>query len=175
MRVLKQISLLSFTCIALALFLLACSNDANVMQVNRNGDVSNSDSYSFNREEFERNRELWRSKNITNYEMVMEARNSTNIANRVEIKVEDGKAKSVVKTDSSNRGTAEQYKSYDTVEKVFEIVERESKFKHDVLTVIYDPTLGYPKGVISDRSREIADEEFSISILNLKPKYKDFL
>ncbi len=145
------------------------------MKVSTNGDVSNSNSHVFDREEFERNRQLWRSKNVTNYEMVMEARNSTNIANRVEIKVEDGKAKAVVKTDSSYRGTAEQYKPYDTLEKVFEIVERESKIKHDVLTVTYDPTLGYPKGVISDRSIEIEDNEFTISILNLKPKYKDFL
>ena len=99
--------------------------------------------------------------------MFLEVMNSTNIAKRVEIKVENGIAKSVVKVDSSDSGSVEQYAPYNTIEKIFNIVDRESNVQHDVFTVKYDGTLGYPKNISSDLRRDWADDEWSLNVVSL--------
>jgi hypothetical protein len=98
----------------------------------------------------------------------MEVWSQTNKAKQVQIDVAVGSARSITKVDPSDNGRADLYKPYDTVDKVFGIVDTESQVKYDVLRVRYDPIMGYPKSVLSDRSLTVGDDEFGIKILSLE-------
>lgn len=175
MNALKQIFFLGLTLIGFAALLISCSVDqqkvnsvSDVKPKEANSNSANSNVNDFVAAEFIKNKDLWNRQNISSYEMVVEAQNSSNTAKQVTIKVENRRAKSIVKNDAADKESSESYKPFDTVEKIFEIVERESKTRHDVLKVNYDSNLGYPLQVISDENLKTADEEFSIRILSLK-------
>ncbi len=76
MRVLKHICFLIIVLIIFTI-LLSCSNTRQEtnsdLSVNQNTRISNSNTNQFNVAEFERNRELWTSKNIQNYKMIVGA------------------------------------------------------------------------------------------------------
>lgn len=172
MNALKQIFFLGLTLTGFTVLLISCSTDQQ--KVNSISDVKPKETNTasqvndFTAAEFMKNKDLWNRQNIGSYEMVVEAQNSSNTARQVTIKVENRRAKSIVKNDADDKGSSESYKPFDTVEKIFEIVERESKTHHNVLKVNYDSNLGYPLQVISDENLKTADEEFSIRILSLK-------
>jgi Family of unknown function (DUF6174) len=171
MKVLTNTWLLILGLIVFTFLLVSC--EADEKKANSNLTVKQepmNSNNNFNAAEFVKNKDLWNRQNIANYEMVVEARNSSNIAKQVMIKVENHQAKSIIKSDPADNGSDEQYKPFDTVEKIFKIIERESKTNHDVFTVNYDSTFGYPSQVISDRTLNMADEEFSIKLLRLNTK-----
>jgi Family of unknown function (DUF6174) len=172
MNALKQIFFLGLILIGFTALLISCSADQqkvdSILDVKPKETNANSTVNDFTATEFIKNKDLWNRQNISSYEMVVEAQNSSNIARQVTIKVENRRAKSIVKNDAADKGSSESYKRFDTVEKIFEIVERESKMRHDVFKVNYDSNLGYPLQVISDENLKTADEEFSIRILSLK-------
>ncbi len=137
MRVLKRICLL-ITALVIFTILLCCSKEtqsANSNSVtsqnvtNQNAANSNSNVHRFDTAEFKRNKNLWNSKNIENYKMVVEAQSSANLSNQVLIEVENRKAKSIKNTSETDEGSPEPYKICDTVEKIFGIIERAEKAK----------------------------------------------
>lgn len=176
MRVLKQICLLIIVLVVFTV-LLCCSKEtrsANSNLVitrnvtNQNAANSNSNVHRFDAAEFERNKNLWNSKNIENYKMIVEARSQANLSNQVLVEVENRKAKSIKNTSETDKGSPAPYKYYDTVEKIFKIIEGEAKAKAKTLNVDYDKTLGYPLLVIIDERKGIADDEMSVEIKNLE-------
>lgn len=58
----------------------------------------------------------------------------------------------------------EAYAAFDTVEKLFGLIERAINSRAERLDVTYHPTLGYPANFYIDQSRQIADEEIGASV-----------
>lgn len=176
MRSVKNILGLLGLLVAMTMFVLSCTAKReistnefakNIIATNSN---TASNSTTFDASEFARMKALWASKNLSNYQMVVEARSMSNMAKQVSIDVHDGKPMSIIKTDRTDKGVAEIYALYGTVETIFNIVEQESLKKHDIFSVIYDPSLGYPSNVICDTSSNVADDEFSIKVVSLTAK-----
>ena len=99
--------------------------------------------------------------------MVVEVHEFKNIAKSVSIEVRDGKAISITKLEASDTGIAELYKPYETIGKIFDVIEKESRSNNEVLAVSYDPLLGYPRTVDVDLSKKVADDQLTIRVLSL--------
>ena len=169
MRIIKHICFLTFGLVIFAT-LLSCSGKAKLssdLAMNQNTKISNSNTNQFDVAEFERNRELWTSKNIQNYKMIIGASGfMMNFPEEVLIEVRNRQAKSMVsKTD--NKGV-DLYKNYNTVEKIFDFIEREHSRKADKLHVKFDDTLGYPTAVNLDERVGMSDDELSLKIVSLE-------
>jgi hypothetical protein len=63
---------------------------------------------------------------------------------------------------------SEFYQEYNTIEKVFDFLERATN-EADEVTVEYDPTYGYPTEISVDWVKEAVDEEVYLTLSNLEP------
>ncbi len=150
--------------------LLSCSNakqNLNDLTGSQNTRISNANTNEFNIAEFERNRELWTSKNIQNYKMIVGASGFlTNFPEKVLIEVRNRQAKSVKSLSETGRNYTEAYKNYDTVEKIFDFAK--SGKKADKLRAMFDENLGYPNQVVFDGRFDVSDDELQLQIISLE-------
>jgi Family of unknown function (DUF6174) len=63
---------------------------------------------------------------------------------------------------------SEFYQDYNTIEKVFNYVERASN-EADETTIEYDPTYGFPTDISVDWIKEAIDDEFYLTLSNFEP------
>lgn len=127
--------------------------------------ISNSNTNQFDVAEFERNRELWTSKNIQNYKMIVSAEGFLTNFPEVSIEVRNRQAKSI-KSLSKGNNYVKEYNNYDTVEKIFDFIESgKGAYK---LNAMFDEKLGYPKDVIYDGRLDVADDELQLQIKSLE-------
>jgi hypothetical protein len=63
---------------------------------------------------------------------------------------------------------SEFYQEYNTIEKVFDFLERATN-EADEVTVEYDPTYGFPSDITVDWVKEATDEEVYLTLSNLEP------
>jgi Family of unknown function (DUF6174) len=166
----KNILILSAFLAAAAMLVLSCSTNREQSGALATNSNIASNSNEPDATELDRMKALWESRQIFNYRMIVQARISSNSARSVAIEVRDGKSISISKLESTDKGSVEPYKQYDTVGKIFDVIERTSKSKHDVLTVSYSTMHGYPTEVKADIDRQSADDEFSIMIVGLFSK-----
>jgi len=170
MNNLKKVCLLISVLFIFAFYLVACSTsaqNANDLTATQNTKIPNSNSNQFNVAEFERNRELWTSKNIQNYKMIVDASGFlTNFPEQVLIEVRNRQAKSIKSLSKTGRNYVEAYKNYDTVEKIFDFVE--SSKKADKLIVKFNENLGYPTGITRDGRINVSDDELQLKIYSLE-------
>lgn len=172
MKILKHICFLIIISVIFAGFLLACSSER---QENSNSaaagktSISNSNTNEFDVAGFERNRELWTSKNIQNYKMIVEAEGFiANFPEQVSIEVQNSRAKSIKSLSKTGRNFVELYKPYDTVEKIFDFIKQEHSKKADKLDVRFNETLGYPVEIILDERTKMSDDELRLKVINLE-------
>lgn len=172
MRIIKHICFLIIVLVVFTI-LLSCSNERQEINsnlaTNQNTRISNSNTNQFDVAEFERNRELWTSRNIENYKMIVGAQGFLmNFPEQVLVEVQNRQAKSIKSLSGRNNNATQTYKEYDTIEKLFNLVEREKKKNAEKLYVKYDETLGYPAQIIIDERSDWADDELSITVKNLE-------
>jgi len=119
--------------------------------------------------ELERNRNLWRERNIINYKMVIKlsVTGLYNPISPVEILVENGKAISIKTFEKPARNPAvESYERFgnNTVETMFEKIESAEMRNADKLEVKYDAKFGYPKEISIDSSFAVIDDESYVKV-----------
>jgi len=90
----------------------------------------------------------------------------TNFPEEVLIEVRNRQAKSVKSLSKSGRNHVEAYKNFDTVEKIFDFVEKRKKA--DKLNVLFDENFGYPNGIIYDGRADVSDDELQLQIKSLE-------
>jgi len=161
MRILKNTCFLIIILIIFTI-LLSCSNKKTESSFNL---ATN----QFDIVEFKRNRELWTSKNIQNYKMLVGARGWMRyFPNQALIEVQNHRAISIKSLSETNEENTVSYQNLDTIEKIFEIIERASERKAERLNVEYDKTLGYPLQVTIDERFDTGDDEISVTIKSLE-------
>jgi hypothetical protein len=86
------------------------------------------------------------------------------------IEVQDGKIISIETVDGSPivEGTREIFEKAGTVENLFAVIEEAQATGADELTVVYDPTYGFPSQISIDQSKSMADEEISYIVENFQ-------
>jgi hypothetical protein len=124
------ISLLFSSC-----HLLQQTNSNNTLLENKN-----------NNYDFERSRRLWFEKGITNYNMVVRIvqEGVRSPASPVLIEVRNGKAISIKPISKSDQREIDDYNRFDTIEKMFDEIQAESKKEETTIRVLYNEEFGYP-------------------------------
>ncbi len=117
------------------------------------------------------NRRLWNNQNISNYRYtfsngcfcIPEARGP------VIIEVRNGKIKSITSVATGQPvQNPEYFQKYNTIPKLFNVIQDAINRKAYSLDVAYNPRLGYPTQINIDYNSQIADEEIYLTIENFE-------
>ncbi|BAY65230.1 hypothetical protein NIES22_53330 [Calothrix brevissima NIES-22] len=115
------------------------------------------------------NRQLWKKQNIRNYRYTFSRSCFCAPKASGPISVTVRKGRSISLTDATGKPVErELFQQYDTVPKLFNIIEDAIAKKASNLTVQYDPKLGYPTQINIDYNSQIADEEIYLTVENLQ-------
>ena len=120
--------------------------------------------------EFDHNVALWRAKRPANYEMTVAATTSAIMATSVVISVQGETAISMRRADPKDIDRTDRYKSYDTVEKLFDLVRSNLKTGPERFSVTYDAELGYPNSIKADPLPNAVDDEYTIRVISLQAR-----
>ncbi|MDQ3523228.1 MAG: DUF6174 domain-containing protein [Gemmatimonadota bacterium] len=118
----------------------------------------------------ERNRRLWSAAKVDDYRMTVKVQGAMFYAAAV-VEVRDGVPVSVTPSAPTSlpaTHSATAFQALDTVEELFEAVQRAIKQKPARLEVKYDPELGVPVSLYVDVSTTIADEEHGFAVENFQ-------
>lgn len=116
------------------------------------------------------NRRLWRQQKISNYRYTLtrscfctaEARGP------VVVEVRNGVTTAVTSVATGQPVDRELFKQYDTVTKLFNVIQDAINRKASSLTVQYDAKFGYPTQINVDYNSQIADEELYLTVENFQ-------
>ncbi len=125
----------------------------------------------FGKNSLDKNRSLWSESKIPNYRMTMEIRKTGHAtpSGFALVEVRDGKAVSASPAPGLQNGCwNDNCAKYDTVEKIFAIIENALKQNPDELITEYDAKYGYPKHLRMDIARTTFDDELMIKIRQLE-------
>lgn len=113
-----------------------------------------------------RSRDLWASRSVDDYRYTLQVSCfcTEQQTRPVVIEVRNGVRSSVTYAGTDVPADPALFTSYDSVEKIFALLEREINRPADRLTVVYDPAYGYPTDVSIDPSQQIADEELGLTV-----------
>ncbi len=121
-------------------------------------------------QQLQRNKQLWAKQKISNYRYTLRKScfclPKTNEPMKIEVR--NGKATSIVVASNGQPMNPQYFTNYDTITKLFDVVEDAITKKADRLSVTYHPTLGYPTKIDIDYNQQMADEEISLTIDNLQ-------
>nr|WP_313931927.1 MULTISPECIES: DUF6174 domain-containing protein [Nostoc] len=116
------------------------------------------------------NRNLWTKQNISNYRYtfsngcfcIPEARGP------VIIEVRNGQTKSITSVATGQPVNPEYFQNYNTIPKLFNVIQDAIARQASSLDVAYNPKLGYPTKINVDYYSQIADEEIYLTIENFQ-------
>jgi len=113
------------------------------------------------------NTQKWNAQKITHYRMSLSVGNIEVIRNRIPLMIEIDHGKVVSVLDNQGHPApdletlAEEFAGMD---KLFDFVDHSIKTGAAQVEVTYDPTYGYPRSIYVDRSRQVPDDEFTLTI-----------
>ncbi|MBN3870656.1 MAG: DUF6174 domain-containing protein [Nostoc sp.] len=116
------------------------------------------------------NRRFWNQQNISNYDY--ELSNSCfcipDARGPVVIKVRNGKTTSITSVATGQPVNPELFQNYNTIPKLFNVIQDAINRKAFSLNVRYSAKFGYPTQIDIDYNSQIADEEKYLTIENFK-------
>lgn len=122
-------------------------------------------------QQLQHNKQLWAKQKIYNYRYSL--RRSCfclpEVTQPVEIAVRNGKVTSLIGVNRRKPVNREYFTKYDSIAKLFEVIEDAIAKKAHRISVTYHPTLGYPTQIDIDYNKQMADEELSLTLENLQP------
>jgi Family of unknown function (DUF6174) len=115
-------------------------------------------------------RQLWKKQNIRNYRYKLSRSCFCFPKASGPITVTVTKGRKSYLTDATGKPMVESeiFSEYDTVPKLFNLIEDAIAKKASNLTVQYDPKFGYPTQINIDYDSQMADEELYLTIDNLQ-------
>ena len=157
-------------CFYLLVIVSVCQIAACTISAPPMANQQNSPSETLNRlsdSELERNKVLWQESHPRNYRMTIEYASGGfyPIASPVMIEVRNGKTVSL-KPERANSGSTERYRSFDTVEKIFEQIANYRQAER--LMVEFDAVRGYPTKLDIDPSLAAEDDGFNLNVRKLE-------
>ncbi|RCJ19010.1 hypothetical protein A6S26_28020 [Nostoc sp. ATCC 43529] len=116
------------------------------------------------------NRRLWNNQNIANYRYTLS--NSCfclpDARGPVIIEVRNGQTTSITSVETGQPVNPEFFDKYDTITKLFNLIQDAINRRAERLDVDYNARLGYPTQISIDYSFQIADEEIYLTIENFE-------
>ena len=122
------------------------------------------------KQSWQTNKQLWENKQLTNYKfsLKVECFCGEAGASPALIEVREGATKSIIDIRTAEPVEYPFFSSYDTIPKLFSLIELRLGKKMDSFSVEYDATLGYPKKISIDESRNTADDELQIEVISFE-------
>ena len=123
--------------------------------------------------ELQQNREKWEGQNFDHYRYTVVVTCFCIFAGaEVTYEVQDGQVVNQTVQPHPDRQVdpdeiSEYYQEYNTIEKVFDFLERATN-EADEVTVAYDPTYGFPTDITVDWIKEAADDEIYLTLGNFE-------
>jgi hypothetical protein len=120
--------------------------------------------------QLQQNRQLWRSQNISNYRYTLRVSCfcTPEVTQPVVIEVRNNRVTSITSANTGQPVNSEYFKQYNSIPKLFNLVQSAIAKKADSISVTYHPSLGYPTQINIDYSAQMADEETYLTIENLE-------
>lgn len=121
--------------------------------------------------EYEGARILWSNRPFEDYRFTLQMQCFCvpGLAPPVVIDVVNGFAASVTYADTGVAAGPGLFENYDTIEKLFDIIQDVYDREFIYVRQQYDPDLGYPVDVFIDYSMSIADDELGFTVTNVGP------
>jgi len=121
-------------------------------------------------EKLRKNQVLWLQQNIRNYRYRLQVGCNClpSVTQPVIIEVRNGVTTSIKAVNNGIPIEPEFFKNYNSIDKLFRIVQKAITEKAHLVDVTYHPTLGYPTQINIDYDAQIADEELYLTIDNLE-------
>ena len=120
-------------------------------------------------EELNDNRATWEAQNFSTYSLTFS--HNCNCLDEVtatrEALIENNAVTSQVLKDGYKRLRTEDFQAW-TVNELFELIALEES-RADFLTVEYNELYGYPTFIQVDRDKQVADDEYTITVTNMVP------
>ncbi|MCC5608053.1 DUF6174 domain-containing protein [Nostoc sp. CHAB 5834] len=121
------------------------------------------------KQRLEFNRRFWNQQNISNYDYTLG--NSCfcigDARGPVVIKVRNGQTSSITSV-ATGKDVKEYFQNYNTIPKLFDVIQDAINRKAFSLNVRYNARFGYPTQIDIDYNSQIADEERYLTIENFK-------
>ncbi len=119
--------------------------------------------------EFEGFRELWKAKRIVSYdfEASLYVGGTRYFAEPVRVKVRDGDATSIQPIDKNNKASVDGYSEFETVEKMFEVIEGAIKKKLE-FKAAYNKDFGYPELILVLANSSVTDAYKRLKVHRLR-------
>ncbi len=123
-----------------------------------------------NASQLQQNRKLWRSQNISSYRYTLRVGCFCipEVTQPVVVEVRNGRVTSITAANGGKPVNPEYFKQYNSIPKLFNLVQNAIAKKAERVSVTYHPSLGYPTQINIDESAQIADEERYLTIENLQ-------
>ncbi|NEO49518.1 MAG: hypothetical protein F6K55_37625 [Moorea sp. SIO4A3] len=121
-------------------------------------------------QQLEQNQERWETQKLDNYRYRLQVACYCigDVTKPVVVEIRNGETTSIVAADSGKPVNRKFFDNYDSVSKLFDVVQKAIDQDYYKLDVTYDPTLGYPTKIDMDYRAEIADDERTLTIDNLE-------
>jgi hypothetical protein len=112
----------------------------------------------------------WAAQNIADYKYTLRISCfcPPEVVGPVVIEVRNRAAASVTVVESGEPANAQYFSRYDTVEKLFAVIQAAMDDNADSISVTYDSALGYPTHISIDHAKMAIDDEISYTITNFE-------
>ena len=112
------------------------------------------------------NRDKWRAQGLTTYTFTLSQFCFCGINGPVRVFVSNG---AVINATQISNGQALDTRFASSIESLFDFIERGIAKHSVVLEVTYDPARGFPTQIVSDGSKNIADDEVTYQVSDVQP------
>ncbi len=116
--------------------------------------------------ELSQKKQLWTTQKALNYRYTLE--NSCfcipEATQPVTIEVRDGERISIKAVKDGSSVNEEYFSAYDTIPKLFDLIQAAYNQQANRISVSFDPKLGFPTRIFIDFDQHIADEEIRLDI-----------
>ncbi|NEO95359.1 MAG: hypothetical protein F6K56_36310 [Moorea sp. SIO3G5] len=121
-------------------------------------------------QQLQENQKRWETQKLDNYRYRLQVSCYCigDVTKPVFVEIRNGETSSIVATDSGKPVNRKYFDNYDSVSKLFDVVQKAIDQDYYKLDVTYDATLGYPTKIDMDFRAEIADDERTLTIDNFE-------
>lgn len=122
------------------------------------------------KENWQTSKQLWEGKQFLNYKFSLKVNCFCGAAGAspVSIEVREGVVISIIKLRTSETVKYSFFSEYETIPKLFSLIEHNLGEQMNSFCVEYDASLGYPKKISIDRRRDTTDDELEIEVSNFE-------
>ena len=123
-----------------------------------------------NAAQLQQNRQLWRNQKLSSYRYTLRVSCfcTPEVTQPVVVEVRNNRVTSITAANTGKPVNQEYFRQYNSVPKLFNIIQNAFAKNAASMSITYHPSLGYPTQINIDENAQMADEERYLTIENLQ-------